>query len=148
MFNEALQTITDHLEAALVNHTTDVASHPGRFTEAELSRLLTGRKAIRVAIENTQSVSVNGQGIQEANLLMAAFVICSDTKEQPRHQSALLLTEAVMEQLPFNRFGTSYLKPVKPSSISAENLYSGEIDRKGIALWGISWEQTLTRQTA
>ncbi|MGI2027794.1 hypothetical protein [Endozoicomonas acroporae] len=145
MFNEALKAITDHLEAALVNHTTDVASHPGRFTETELSRLLTARKAVRVSIENTQSVSVTGQGIQEANLLMAAFVICSDSKNEPRHESALLLTEAIIEQLPFNRFSTNYLKPVKPSSISAENLYSGEIDRKGIALWGISWEQTLTR---
>ncbi|WP_419534734.1 hypothetical protein [Endozoicomonas sp.] len=145
MFNEALKAITDHLEVALVNHTTDVASHPGRFTETELSRLLTARKAVRVSIENTQSVSVTGQGIQEANLLMAAFVICSDSKNEPRHESALLLTEAIIEQLPFNRFGTYYLKPVKPSSISAENLYSGEIDRKGIALWGISWEQTLTR---
>lgn len=145
MFNEALKAITDYMEAALVNHTTDVASHPGRFTEAELSRLLTARKAVRVSIENTQSVSVNGQGIQEASLLMAAFVICSDSNTEPRHQSALLLTEAIIEQLPFNRFSTDYLKPVKPSSISAENLYSGEIDRKGIALWGISWEQTLTR---
>ena len=145
MFNEALKAITDHLEVALVNHTTDAVSHPGRFTETELSRLLTARKAVRVSIENTQSVSVTGQGIQEANLLMAAFVICSDSKNEPRHESALLLTEAIIEQLPFSRFGTDYLKPVKPSSISAENLYSGEIDRKGIALWGISWEQTLTR---
>ncbi len=145
MFNEALQSITDYLETGLVSLTTDVASHPGRFTEAELGRLLTARQAVRVAIENTQSINVNGQGIQEASLLMAAFVICSDSKAQPRHKSALALTEAIIQQLPFNRFNTDYLKPVKPTTISAENLYSGEIDRKGIALWGISWEQTLIR---
>ena len=143
MFNEALEAISLHFKAALAAHTSDISSHPGRFTEQELSRLLTSKKAIRVAIENTQAVSVTGQGIQEARLLMAAYVICSDTADSPRHQNALDMMEAVIEQLPFNRFGTRYLKPVEPKSISAENLYSGEIDRKGIALWGISWEQTL-----
>ncbi|MGI9274485.1 MAG: phage head morphogenesis protein [Endozoicomonas sp.] len=44
-----------------------------------------------------------------------------------------------------NRFGSDRLKPVLPPSIAAENLYSGEIDRKGIALWGISWEQSIIR---
>ena len=145
MFNEALETISDYLEANLADHTKDVASHPGRFSEDELSRLLTGKKAVRVAIENTQSVSVDGQGIHEAKLLMAAYVICSDTHDAPRHKSALAITEAIVELLPFNRFGLNNLKPVTPASISAENLYSGEIDRKGIALWGISWEQIIKR---
>jgi len=145
MFNEALTTITDQLADHLVGQTTDVASHPGRFTEEELSRLLTARKAVRVAMENTQSVSVNGKGIQEAKVLMAAYVICSDAKNLPRHQSALAITESIIEFLPFNRFESDKLKPVLPPSIAAENLYSGEVDRKGIALWGISWEQTIIR---
>ncbi|KEQ12965.1 hypothetical protein GZ77_21295 [Endozoicomonas montiporae] len=76
---------------------------------------------------------------------MAAYVICSDTSDAPRHKSALAITEAIVELLPFNRFGENNLKPVSPASISAENLYSGEIDRKGIALWGISWEQIIRK---
>ncbi|MGI9276425.1 MAG: hypothetical protein ACR2PT_16470 [Endozoicomonas sp.] len=145
MFNEALSAISDQLATHLVGHTKDVASHPGRFGEEELSRLLTAKKAVRVAMENTQSVSVTGQGIQEAKVLMAAYVICSDAKNLPRHESALAITESIIEFLPFNRFGSDRLKPVLPPSIAAENLYSGEIDRKGIALWGISWEQSIIR---
>ena len=145
MFKEALDAITLHFQQAMTDHTSDVSSHPGRFTEQELSRLLTAKKAVRIAIENTQSVSVTGQGIQEARLLVAAYIICSDSKNNSRHLSALDLTEAVIRELPFNRFGTNTLRPVEPKTISAENLYSGEIDRKGIALWGISWEQTLSR---
>ena len=143
MFNEALEAVSNHLATALNQRCNDVQSHPGRFTEAELTRLLTANKAVRVAIENTQSVTVTGQGIQQARLLMAAYVICSDTRTAPRHEAALTIAEAIIEQLPFNRFGTLNLRPIEPKTIAAENLYSGEIDRKGIALWGISWEQTL-----
>lgn len=144
MFNEALKTITDHFQTRLASFTSDVASHPGRFTEDELKRLLTGKSAVRIAIENTLELNVNGQGIHEAKLLMAAYVICSDNKTGPRHERALELTEAIVTLLPHNRFDLpEQFKPVVPRSISAENLYSGEIDRKGLALWGISWEQRL-----
>lgn len=147
LFNESLEAITNHLATALNQHCQDVQSHPGRFTEAELARLLTAKKAVRVAIENTPAVTVSGQGIQQARLLIAAFVICSDTKDAPRHKSVLKITEAILELLPFNRFGTENLRPLEPKTITAENLYSGEVDRKGIALWGISWEQTVEKKS-
>lgn len=144
MFNEALNTITDHFQDRLGDFTSDVTSHPGRFTEDELKRLLTAKSAVRISIENTLELTVNGQGLQEAKLLMAAYVICSDSKAGLRHQKALELTEAIVTLLPLNRFDhPDRFKPILPNSISAENLYSGEIDRKGVALWGISWEQRL-----
>ncbi len=143
MFNQALQAITAHLQQQLASQTRDVTSHPGRFTETELSRLLTKKTAVRIAIENTQRITVTGQGLREARLLMAAYVICSDTTATPRNESALALTEAIVSLLPFNRFGADNLKPVEPGTISADNLYSGEVDRQGIALWGVSWEQVV-----
>ena len=138
MFNQALDDITIFIGHALKAMTSDVASHPGRFTEDELSRLLTKKTVVRIAIENTQRITVTGQSLREARLLMAAYVICSDSAGLPRNENALALTEAIVSLLPFNRFGPDNLKPIEPCTISADNLYSGEIDRQGIALWGIT----------
>ena len=143
MFNDALDAVTSHLKNLLVDEAKDVESHPGRFTQDELKRLLTKKRAVRVAIEQSPSLTVTGQGFRDVTLIMAAYVICSDAKESDRHKSALSLVETILQELPFCRFGTDNLMPVNAGTVTAENLYSGEIDRKGIAMWGVSWELTV-----
>ena len=146
MLNDALTAITHWFADQLAVLVSDVDSHPGRFTEAELERMLLSNKAVRIAIETAPGLTINGQGIHQARLLMAAYIICGDSGGVDRHKSALEIVEHIIGLLPYNRFDTTYLRSIDPKTITAENLYSGEIDNRGIAMWGVSWEQTVTNQ--
>ena len=138
--HDALIEITTGIGQAL-DPSIDVDQHPGRFTDAELGTLVLKKRAVRVAIEAVPQVSVNGPGAIQAQLLMSAFVICGDSAVAPRHQAALTIVHQLLGHIPHQRWGTQYLRPVLPASLSVDNLYNGEIDRKGIALWGVAWQQ-------
>ena len=138
--HDALIEITTGIKQAL-DPSIDVDQHPGRFTEAELGTLVLKKRAVRVAIEAVPQVSVNGPGAIQAQLLMSAFVICGDSAVAPRHQAALTIVHQLLGHIPHQRWGTQYLRPALPASLTVDNLYNGEIDRKGIALWGVAWQQ-------
>jgi hypothetical protein len=140
-FLDALDAVTAGI-AAVVNDTgIRVEDHPGRFTETELGRILTKKRSVRVAVEQVPTLQILGSGHFKAELLFTVFIICSDTRDQGRHRSALALAEKILKAVPHNRWQTQFLKPVLPASINADNLYSSEIDKKGIALWALSWQQ-------
>ena len=137
---DALTTITTGITSFL-DPSIDVDQHPGRFTEAELGQIVMKKRAVRVAIEAVPQVNVTGPGGIHAELLMSAFVICGDSHAGPRHQVAIELIEQIALALPHERWGVSYLRPALPASMTIDNLYNGEIDAKGIALWAIAWQQ-------
>ena len=143
--HDALSAVTAGIEAALAAASggppPDVDQHPGRFTEAELGALVLKKRAVRVAIEAVPQVQVTGPGAIQAQLLLSAFVICGDTLTAPRHQAALALVHQLLQAIPHQRWGTSYLRPALPASLQVDNLYGGEIGSRGVALWAISWQQ-------
>ena len=146
----ALTTITEGLAAVLEPVTggaaIDVAEHPGRFTEAELGQIVMKKRAVRVAIEALPQITVTGPGHIEADLLVSAFVICGDSAAGQRHQAAIDLVEQIALAVPHQRWGVRYLRPAMSSTISVDNLYNGEIDAKGVALWAIAWQQRYSTQ--
>ena len=144
--HDALLAVTAGIEAALADSTIDVDDHPGRFSDEELKRVVRKRRAVRVAIEKLPQMSVTGPGKVRVSLLFSAVVVCADTPGASRHHSALTITQAIVEALPHQRWNTDYLGPVLPQSIRADNLYSGAIDNQGVAMWGVSWQQTFTNQ--
>ena len=143
---QALLVVTTGIEAALDDATIDVADHPGQFTEAELTRLVRKKRAVRVAIETMPEMAISGPGQLRASLQFSAAIVCADTLTAPRHLAALAITQDILEILPHNRWGVRYLGPALPKSIRADNLYSGAIDSQGLSLWSISWQQTFTNQ--
>jgi hypothetical protein len=144
--HDATLAVVAGLSAAINDNRVDIADHPGRFTQAELQLLARKKRAVRVAIESMPELVINGPGQIMASPLFSAVVICSDVADMPRHQSALDLVQTILQALPHARWGASYLGPVMPKSIRADNLYSGDIDSQGIALWGISWQQKFSTQ--
>jgi len=142
--HDALAAVTAGIEAAIGDPRVDVASHPGRFTEAELERLILKQRAVRVGIEQVAELQTQGPGQVRAQILFAAFVVCGDSLAAPRHQAALALTDTLLAALPYQRWGVSYLTAVLPASLRADNLYSGEINARGVALWALSWQQGFT----
>lgn len=140
---DALDTITAGITNAIADPQVSIADHPGRFTEAELGALITKKRSIRIAIEQIPEIAILGPGTHRATLIISAFIICSDTTGTDRHRSAINLAEILLKVLPHNRWQSEHLTAVLPGSIQADNLYSADIERKGVAIWAIAWQQSV-----
>lgn len=144
MINECLDVVTDAVTTELSSLCSDVEKHPGRFTETELVLVARKKRAVRVAVEDILEVNVSGLNKRSYKLLMVAFVVCSDKAGSDRTESAIQITEKLISVLPRNRWNSEHYKPVLESSINAQNLYNGEINSKGVAMWAVSWHQTIS----
>lgn len=140
--HQALTTITSSIQQKLGND-IEVKDHPGRFTQSELNQIVLKRRAVRVALEQLETVRVEGDGIREANARFVAFVICGDARGEDRHAAALDIVEKLTGMVTYSQWDApDVFRAVPPATISVSNLYSGEIDGgKGIAWWAISWVQ-------
>ncbi|MCP3943462.1 MAG: hypothetical protein GY710_18550 [Desulfobacteraceae bacterium] len=116
--------------------------HGGRFDKKELKRISGKAPAIYVAPIATGKAVATGTGEQDLPVSMAAFVATIDQRKLPRAVSALNLVEGLIARINDQVWGIPDLvHPAGPGA--AKNLYSGEIDRIGIALWVVSWQQTV-----
>ena len=125
-----------------------IEAHPGEFDEAELRRFRVGDLDLRVAVLDVPEVSTRGTGLGVATATMAMFVICTDRQEQDRAQKALATVSKALDWLAHNKFENDDLLAVDPRTITAQNLYSGDLDQNsGIAFWGIRWQQRIKATT-
>jgi len=147
LFNDALDTVTQALDTALGND-IEVRDHPGRFTDDEFGKILLKPRSVRVAIEQIPDVEVEGDGVRKATVRFVAFILCADTRGEDRHKAALEIVEQITGIVVYNRWGKpEQFRSVAPDTITAENLYSGEIDNgKGLAWWAVSWTQAIQRR--
>ena len=112
-------------------------SHGGRFDAAELGRYSKLAPAVLVAAVSVPTLSDGKDQIAEVR--WAAFIVTRDTPSATRDVAALDYAEAVMRTVKLNRWGLDNAQ--KPERLAADNLFSGQLDRKGIALWAVSWQQ-------
>lgn len=123
--------------AANISAFQTVQSHGGKFNSLELKRLALKSPAALVAVlggpldrEGTQAVG----GVR-----LAVFIVTRGTSEDQRDSAALILVEAVAGLVSENKW--AYADAKAPESMRIDNLYSGVIDRQGVALWSVSWVQ-------
>tara|TARA_B100000700_G_scaffold140319_1_gene156343 strand:+ start:230 stop:775 length:546 start_codon:yes stop_codon:yes gene_type:complete len=117
-----------------------IESHGGRFDRAELARYSKRAPVVLIAAMSLPSVGERGS-MTLPTVQFAAFVICRDAPGEPRDTQALTLAEALVRHITGNRWEQESVQ--RPERINAENLYSGEIDRLGIAMWAVSWRQAI-----
>jgi hypothetical protein len=72
----------------------------------------------------------------------AVFVVTRDLPQLPRDAGAIVLVEKLQLLISGNTWGRDDTSA--PRAIDARNLYSGAVDKLGVALWGISFEQTIS----
>lgn len=136
--DDARQAIVTAVKAHLGGHVT-VEAHGGRFDRLELARY--SKRAPAVLIAAMSMPRVEERPRSRPQVQFAAFVVCRDAPSAPRDAQALTLAEALVRLVPRNQWGREDAE--SPANISAENLYSGEIDKLGIAMWAVSWRQTI-----
>ncbi|WP_174889357.1 phage protein Gp37 [Candidatus Williamhamiltonella defendens] len=134
------QAIMDKINAQLTELKA-VAPHPGRFNLDELKRIATQLPAVRVALMGMPRVHMLETGENEAVLRLAAFVVTGDRRQLPKDEAALAIVESLLVLIPGQRWGVTGTMDAK--DVKADNLFSGQVERQGVAMWAVTWEQSV-----
>lgn len=118
-----------------------VEPHGGRFDLQALKSVATRTPAVFVACLGMSGVEEKGSEIS-ADVAWAAFVVTGDKPGKPRDESALALAHALVTHIPGNRWGLDESES-RPAQIRADNLYSADLDKHGVAMWAIGWRQRM-----
>jgi len=131
------QAIVSALSAAgLGDH---VQSHPGRMSIDDLKRLVVrGRSTVCVGCLGLPRIEYTSVGV-ELETHLAAFILAVDGQGLPRDATAMTLAAAVGRLVVSNVWGREDLDT--PDAIRADNLYSGKLDQRAVALWAVTWRQ-------
>lgn len=132
------------LRAAVVGHIAEsvtafrtVQAHGGSFNREELARIALQSPACLVAVMGGELERHAGQPVATPTIF--AFIVTRGSSAEKRDEAALVLVEAVAGLVVNN--GWDYADAQAPDNMRIENLYSGDIDKQGIALWSVSWQQ-------
>jgi len=114
--------------------------HAGRFDLSELRRVAAKTPAVFVACLGVRESALLESGECDADLVMAAFVVTSDQKGLPRDVSALNIIEFLLMYVPGKQWGLQG-RAFQAREVQAQNMYSGEVDKAGVAMWAAVWRQ-------
>lgn len=134
------------MRAAVVGHIAEsvtafrtVQAHGGSFNREELARIALQSPACLVAVMGGELERHAGQPVASPTIF--AFIVTRGSSAEKRDEAALVLVEAVAALVVNN--GWDYADAQAPDNMRIENLYSGDIDKQGVALWSVSWQQQL-----
>lgn len=118
----------------------DCLPHAGRFDLAELKSFATRAPAVRVALLGLGREAEGGGPTWEYEARLAAFVVVTDRPGLPRHEAAIAITQRLVTLIGAARWG----QPVgQAKGVAADNLYSSGLREQGVALWGVTWIQSV-----
>lgn len=140
----SLLELREAIVTSLGNEVTSlksVAGHGGRVTLDELRRLALPASApvALVAVLGGSGEREGGAGTGTCEAQVAVFVACLGDSQTLRDAEALVVAEAVFVQAIRNAW--DYSDAQAPARIRVDNLFSGKIDRHGLALWAVTWRQ-------
>jgi hypothetical protein len=117
-----------------------VEEHGGRMDLEEIKRWATGAPALIVACLGVPSVSVEG-GMTVAEASWAVCILTRNVPGEFKDVASMALVGAVLAGLPTQRWAGTASK--MPKNIRADNAYSSTLDKLGVSLWLISWQQAV-----
>ena len=139
--NELRQGIVDVITAANPTIKT-VETRPGKFDITDLKRIGAGKiPAALVSILGLPKVTRTATDENALDVRLAVFIITKDKGAQNKDAAALDIVEDLLARIPDNRFGVQAVGV--PESVKADNLYSGNLDKTGVAIWAITWSQSV-----
>jgi len=119
--------------------------HPGAFTVDQLKEFRTSAPAVHVALPTIREVETAGEGKVKVSVKTLIAIIAkdglTDGKKLLKDQAALAMVQSLLIMLPCAAFGLG----VEPAEmLAADNLFSGETMGKGVAMWALHWNNTIT----
>lgn len=127
--------------------------HDGRWGDDELKRWSRNTPAVLIACLGVVKTDTPGERWTDADLQLAIYVMTEDRIEDrrklPRGRAARNLVAWLLLHLPRTRWGLpADVSLGLPEQVRAANLYSGDVDEHGVAMWLVSWQQTLRLEAA
>ncbi|MFA0026141.1 hypothetical protein AB4369_24900 [Vibrio sp. 10N.261.49.A5] len=140
--NEIVQYLKPKLEGGVreIEKIQTVERHIGRFDRADdIKRWMSNRDGgVRIAaLRVPQYETVGNRLIGNVNLV--AYVFTTDQFGYEKDLRAEVVAgKLVRELMDRSALPTSY---GRVENVRSDNLYSGEIDKLGIAIWSVTWSQ-------
>ncbi|TCT70705.1 hypothetical protein [Vibrio crassostreae] len=140
--NEIVQYLKPKLEGGVreIEKIQTVERHIGRFDKADdIKRWMSNRDGgVRVAALRVQQYETVGNRLI-GNVNFAAYVFTTDQFGYEKDlRSEVVAGKLVRELMDRSALPTSY---GRVENVRSDNLYSGEIDKLGIAIWSVTWSQ-------
>jgi len=137
--NDFLDAMIDDLKAKFPA-VKSCKKHPGQFDMKELAKIAVQAPALRVAVYEFFKVAEVDGGEVDFACGFSLAVITTDKKCLPREVSAVNLSEQLSRLLAKGQtFGCDYAFP--SHSVTARNLYGGELSRKKVQMWEVRFRQ-------
>jgi phage gp37-like protein len=114
-------------------------AHGGRFDLGELSRWAMQSPAVIVSVLGGAVEREGGANV--INTKVVAFVITPGSSVSHRDIAVMSIVDSLVAMVCQNSW--NYEDAQAPQNMSAENLYSGDLDKTGVALWAVTWDQRL-----
>lgn len=121
-----------------------VESIGGRIDETELKRLAK-KPGIYVAFIAASPGGGANERKRWYTVGMVAFIVAKDNRGVKRADFAISIVDDLVASLDQDSYK---LGAGRPQQISAVNLFDDQIDKIGLALWSVSWQQKITRDYA
>ena len=116
-----------------------VSIHRGRFTKDELKRVSVNAPSAHIALTGLELLTPHAQGFSDYRMSVAVTIITKDAENKPREIMAQDIIDQMAARLPLTEFG--FTEPIM--NIRGQNLYSGEVDKKGVMLWSLTFTQVV-----
>lgn len=117
-------------------------THGGRVSVDEVRRWAMLSPCARTAIVGVPAAAYEG-GQVVLKPLVGVYLVTSGTSQQGRDAGALALVNQLMKVIPGNRWTITDAKAPDTTTIRADNLYTAQIDQLGVALWAVTWRQSI-----
>ena len=124
--------------------------HDGKWDASELKRWTVRTPAVLIAWLGTTRTETPGEAWTDCSQQLAAYVVTRDQEGLSRGAAARNLVDWLLLYVPRVRWGFSSASDASSAAgigtatdLRAENLYSGAIDKTGVALWAVTWRQAL-----
>lgn len=139
MLDQYRAAIAAHLKATLPPSVT-VCELGNSLDEAELQRLCLATPGVGVEILGADGAELVGRSPYVTINVGLSLVSGPGCDGQPADSAVLVLAALVMAAVADQRFGLDCLRP---ESVRATNITSGDQATNNVALWTITWKQAL-----
>jgi phage gp37-like protein len=138
---ETVRTAIVNTIAAKITALKTCEAHPGRFDLAEIKRVAANAPAVFIAALATGQQENIGGDIW-APVSFAAFIVTKDQPGKSRDSLVLDIVNALLVLADSNDWDSTDVVE-DPINIRSQNLYSASIDKNGVAMWAITWQQKI-----
>lgn len=120
-----------------------VEEHGGPFSLQDIGRYAIKSPAVIIGCMGVPEFKIQGT-VVTAQAVFGAFCLAHESVREKRDVASLLLAESVAVETVSNNWDGS--ASGTPRNIRGANLYSVALDKMGVAMWAIRWDQLIDLQ--